>query len=214
MTTTRDRVTAAALTGLTTAAYYAVPDLTTSRAARGWLRAAFLVAGGAVHAWVSRDDIAEAREGWRDALAHLRDRAADGTAPGADSTAPGAGSGAEGTTPGADEPAPDAPAGSRLPAPARAAVAAAVGAAVLAGSVALTVAGERWLYRRAETRAAAGVRFAHVRQGLVLGTLSAALFALPDHGPDVTPDDDHAGADRPADARDDAGADGVEGDAA
>lgn len=50
------------------------------------------------------------------------------------------------------------------------------GAAV--GSAMITVGVERWLFRRGERRRASGVRFAHTRQGLVLGGLEAALTAL------------------------------------
>ena len=41
------------------------------------------------------------------------------------------------------------------------------------GSAVLTVAVERWLFRRGERRRAAGVRLAHTRQGLALGALEA-----------------------------------------
>ena len=41
------------------------------------------------------------------------------------------------------------------------------------GSAVVTVAVERWLFRRGERRRAAGVRFAHTRQGLALGALEA-----------------------------------------
>lgn len=46
-------------------------------------------------------------------------------------------------------------------------------AGVALGSAALTVAVERWLFRRGERRRAAGIRFAHTRQGLALGVLEA-----------------------------------------
>lgn len=52
-----------------------------------------------------------------------------------------------------------------------------LGGAVV-GSAVLTVAVERWLFRRGERRRARGVRFAHTRQGLLLGGLAAALDAL------------------------------------
>ena len=48
----------------------------------------------------------------------------------------------------------------------------------VAGSALVTLALERWLFRRGERRRASGVRFAHTRQGLVLGGLEAALIAL------------------------------------
>ena len=48
----------------------------------------------------------------------------------------------------------------------------------VAGSALVTLALERWLFRRGERRRASGVRFAHTRQGLALGGLEAALTAL------------------------------------
>ena len=53
-------------------------------------------------------------------------------------------------------------------------------AAALAGSVAVTVAFERWVFRRGEAHAAAGVRLAHTRTALVLGALTAAGALVPD----------------------------------
>ena len=46
------------------------------------------------------------------------------------------------------------------------------------GSAMITVGVERWLFRRGERRRAQGARFAHTRQGLVLGALEAGLTAL------------------------------------
>lgn len=46
------------------------------------------------------------------------------------------------------------------------------------GTVCLTVAVEKWLFRRGERRRAAGVRLAHTRQGLVIGALTGAASAL------------------------------------
>ncbi|MBO3095055.1 hypothetical protein [Cellulomonas dongxiuzhuiae] len=53
-------------------------------------------------------------------------------------------------------------------------------AVTVAGSVAATVAFERWVFRRGEARAAAGVRLAHTRTGLVLGALTAAGGLIPE----------------------------------
>ena len=50
----------------------------------------------------------------------------------------------------------------------------AVLAGAVLGSAVVTVAVERWLFRRGERRRAAGVRLAHTRQGLALGALEAA----------------------------------------
>ena len=49
----------------------------------------------------------------------------------------------------------------------------AVLAGAVLGSAVVTVAVERWLFRRGERRRAAGVRLAHTRQGLALGVLEA-----------------------------------------
>ena len=46
------------------------------------------------------------------------------------------------------------------------------------GSAMITVGVERWLFRRGEHRRAQGARFAHTRQGLVLGGLEAALTVV------------------------------------
>ena len=46
------------------------------------------------------------------------------------------------------------------------------------GTVCLTVAVEKWLFRRGERRRAAGVRLAHTRQGLVIGALTGAASAV------------------------------------
>ena len=54
----------------------------------------------------------------------------------------------------------------------------AVLAGAVLGSAVVTVAVERWLFRRGEARRAQGTRFAHTRQGLALGGLEAALTAL------------------------------------
>lgn len=54
----------------------------------------------------------------------------------------------------------------------------AVLAGTVLGSAVVTVAVERWLFRRGERRRAQGARFAHTRQGLALGGLEAALTVL------------------------------------
>lgn len=54
----------------------------------------------------------------------------------------------------------------------------AVLAGAVLGSAVVTVAVERWLFRRGERRRAQGVRFAHTRQGLVLGALEAAVTVV------------------------------------
>ena len=46
------------------------------------------------------------------------------------------------------------------------------------GSAMITVGVERWLFRRGERRRTQGARFAHTRQGLVLGGLEAAVTVV------------------------------------
>ncbi|MBO3086623.1 hypothetical protein [Cellulomonas fengjieae] len=178
MTTARARTTTALLTGLTTVAYYAVPDVARTRATRGWLKAACVAAGAAVA-------VPDARQAWTELQARRRRTAGeatnfdgrrfDGTALDgipvatenlAQSVLDNAG----------DGPAPSADA--RTVARGTAVVVAF--AVALAGSVAVTVAFERWVFRRGEAHAAAGVRLAHTRTGLVLGALTAAGALIPD----------------------------------
>ncbi|KGM02347.1 hypothetical protein, partial [Cellulomonas cellasea] len=84
--------------------------------------------------------------------------------------------------PGADGPGADDAAGadpSLSGASRRRLVALGVLAVAGAASVVGTVAAERWLFRRGEARAAAGVRFAHTRAAAVLGALTVALSLVP-----------------------------------
>ncbi|QCB95031.1 peptidase S9 [Cellulomonas shaoxiangyii] len=160
MTTARARTTTALLTGLTTAAYYAVPDVARTRAARGWLKAACVAAGAAVA-------LPDARQAWTELQARRRRTALDGIPVATENLAQSV-----------LDNAGDGPARS---ATARTVVRGAVVVAVaVAGSVAVTVAFERWVFRRGEARAAAGVRLAHTRTGLVLGALTAAGGLIPD----------------------------------
>lgn len=140
-TPTPSRALVAAVTGLGTAGYYAVPDLLASRTARGWARAACL----AVVAAASVPDARAARAAWSRAQA-------DGEAAGL----------------------PDA---LTMPLWGKVLAGTAVGG-LLAGVVRLVVVVERWVYRRGQTRAAAGRRLPHARDGLLLGALAAGL-ALP-----------------------------------
>lgn len=152
-TTPTSRAVTAVLTGLTTTAYYAVPDVARTRAARGWLKAACLVAGAAVAMPTSREGWQELRPTWKDE-------------PDATSSDDAAGDATDG--------------GSRA---GRAAVIG-VGVALLAAGTAGTVAFERWIYRRGEALAAAGVPFAHTRAALVLGVGSTLLALLPEPADD------------------------------
>lgn len=170
MTTARARTTTALLTGLTTAAYYAVPDVTSTRATRRWLKAACLAAGAAVA-------LPDARQAWTE-LHEARRRRTAGEATDFDGTAL---DGIPVATENLAQSVLDNVGGGPAPsAAARMVVRGAVVAVALAGSVAVTVAFERWVFRRGEARAAAGVRLAHTRTGLVLGALAAASALIPD----------------------------------
>jgi hypothetical protein len=59
------------------------------------------------------------------------------------------------------------------------AAAAGVVAVALAGTAAGAVAGERWMFRRGQRRAAAGKRFAHTGPALLYGALTAAAGLIP-----------------------------------
>lgn len=156
-TTTRKRVLTAVVAGVTATAYYAVPDFVPSRTARGWIKAGLLAAGAAA-TLPDREERAEMRAAWEDAMsARAARRAADGG-----STPDG------GTTP--DE------SPTSVPGP----VVVAAGVSLLAATTVASVAAERWLFRRGEARAAAGVRYPHTRTALVLGGLSLLLGLVPD----------------------------------
>jgi uncharacterized membrane protein len=66
-------------------------------------------------------------------------------------------------------------------------VLAAAGTAFVGVQLALTVAAERWVFRRGEARAAAGRRFAHSGPALLYGAVAAGLVIAADAIP--TPDD-------------------------
>lgn len=169
-TTTRKRVLTAVVAGATATAYYAVPDFVPSRTARGWIKAGLLAAGAAT-TLPDREERAQLRASWRDAMAaRAARRTADGTADSTDD-----GTSADGTT------TDDSP--SSVPVP----VVVAAGVGLLAATTVASVAAERWLFRRGEARAAAGVRYPHTRTALVLGGLSLLLGLVPD------PDDPRSG---------------------
>jgi len=146
-----------------------------TRTSRRWLRAACVAAGMAVA-------LPDARQSWTEMREARRLRAADdGT------TLDGArfdGTALDGT-PVATENLAQSVLGDledtlTPPVTAGTVVRGAVVVAVGIGSVVGAIAFERWLFRRGETRAATGVRFAHTRTGLVLGALTAAGALLPD----------------------------------
>lgn len=154
-------------------------DVTRTRATRGWMKAACVAAGAAVA-------VPDARQAWTEQRAARRRRTAgeatsfdgtsfDGTAldgiPVATENLPQSVLDNAG-----DGPVPSAGVRTFV----RGAVVVVALAAALAGSAAVTVAFERWVFRRGEAHAAAGVRLAHTRTGLVLGALTAASALIPD----------------------------------
>lgn len=163
-----------AITGLTTLAWYAVPDLVRPRWARALAKAGVLAGGvglGVALTAEGRSAVDGMRE-VRDELRDLRD---------ADESAAQDGEGAaQGTERGdrddnvlaADVALDDA---DRLPDPA---VAGTVAAGALALAVTIAVAGEKWAYRRGERWRAQGRRLPHTRVGLILGALAAVATAL------------------------------------
>ncbi|MFS0702055.1 hypothetical protein AB6N24_18960 [Cellulomonas sp. 179-A 4D5 NHS] len=186
MTTTRTapRVLTALASGLTTTAWYATPDVLTSRTARAWVKAGLVAASVAVELPQLRAELASRRAAAAAApdgrASTERSASADGSV-NADGTvgADGAG-GAPGTLGaeralGGDDVDPSRSRASRVRAVALGVLVAGVGVGSLAG----TVAAERWLFQRGEARAAAGVRFAHTRAAVVLGALTVALSLIP-----------------------------------
>ncbi|WP_265520242.1 hypothetical protein [Oerskovia flava] len=152
---------AIAITGLTTLAWYAVPDVVRHRGARALLKTGVLVAGGVL----STTSTIEGRRA-REAFGSLRE-----TLP-ADPTADPAVS-----VPEREEPDADTTGRGRETGPSPVAIGAAT-LGVVAGSVALAVAGEKWLYRRGERLRARGTRLPHTRVALASAVVAGALAAL------------------------------------
>jgi hypothetical protein len=180
-------VLAAAVAGVATTAYYATPDFIAGRTARGWAKAGLSVAILAA----SVPDFLAVRAATR-AEAEARAAAwAAGPVPDGEPASDG------GAAPGTEaEASDDLPANTlaptaedalarlaeqadELPGRTKAALAG-LGAGALLGSVALTVAAERWVYRRGEARAAAGKRWPHAAPAVLYGALAAAISLLPD----------------------------------
>ncbi|SFK47771.1 hypothetical protein SAMN05216467_3513 [Cellulomonas sp. KH9] len=184
MTTDRNRARDALVAGLTTAAYYAVPDVVSSRAARFWLKTALLGLGMTTMEGMptTRADWEAKRTSWREALAGVSSRDGAGDAhprsdadPDAAVSDPSdAGTTATDVLPGDGDDVTGRPSASQ-----RAAALGVVAVLVAAGTVG-PVAFERWVYRRGEARAAAGVRFPHTRTGVVMGVLAAAGAFIPE----------------------------------
>ncbi|MEG3616236.1 hypothetical protein [Isoptericola haloaureus] len=155
---TRPDLGAVAVSGLATCAWYAVPDVVPGRGRRALVKTAVLLTGITL-------GVAVTREG-RQARSGLRAAQRDDPASRHDADAPA----------GVPDEATDVPADDATAVPPSVAVAVLGTGLVLTGV--LTVAGERWLYRRAEAMRARGVRAPHTRVGLVMGGVAAALAAL------------------------------------
>lgn len=155
------RVRPALLTGALAVAYYASPDIVRSRTLRGVVKTTLVTGITAL----SIDD-------WR------RERAAEAARVDA---------AAEAEPDVVDEKhVPSAELIRRIPAGKGAALAAVAGGA-MAASIVVTVAAERWIHRRGETRMASGARLPHTVPALLWGGIAAALTLIP------TPEDsEHA----------------------
>ena len=163
---------ALAIAGVSTLAWYAVPDVVRPRWARGLAKATVGTACLALTLTSTRDG-QDAREGVRSVRDAVR-AAAEGTA--GDEAA---GDGVEAGSPGGvreDNAYAPAHGDEPLPVPPGVLVAGALGGTALA--VTLVVAGEKWLYRRGERLRARGVRLPHTRVGLAMGVVAAALAAV------------------------------------
>jgi hypothetical protein len=172
------RALAATVAGVATTAYYATPDLIGSRTVRGWVKAGLsaVILASSVPDFLASRAAARAEAEARAAALAAEDAPADeaGTADDGrdvpDNTlATTAEDALERMAEQADE----------LPGRAKA-VLAGLGAGVLLGSAALTVALEKWVYRKGEARAAAGKRWPHAGPAVLYGALSAAVALLPD----------------------------------
>ncbi|SIP91120.1 hypothetical protein SAMN05518682_0456 [Cellulosimicrobium aquatile] len=154
-----------AIAGLSTVAWYAVPDVVRPRWARALLKTAVATAA-VVLTFTSTTEGTEAREGLRS----LRDAAREADADETDAEpeiATADGAPREDNTWATDDDATPVPAG----------VVVAGAAAGLALASTLVVAGEKWVYRRGERLRERGVRLPHTRVGLVVGALAVALAA-------------------------------------
>ncbi|MBO0919420.1 hypothetical protein J1G42_01080 [Cellulomonas sp. zg-ZUI222] len=186
-TTDRNRARDALVAGLTTTAYYAVPDVVSSRAARFWLKTALLGLGMTTMEAMptTRAGWEEKRTSWREALAGVSSRdgagdvldaqpRSDADPDAAVSDPSDAGTAGIDVLPGHEDGLTGRPSASQR------AAAVGVAAVLVVVATAGTVAFERWVYRRGQARAAAGVRFAHTRTGVVMGVLAAAGALVPE----------------------------------
>ncbi|MFE6968703.1 hypothetical protein [Isoptericola sp. NPDC057653] len=158
-----------AITGLTTLAWYAVPDVVGPRWARALTKAGVLAGGVALGMAVTQEG-RSALDGVREVRDELRDLEGPGAAPVVDGAVEDAERDdnvlvGDGGLDGAD------------PLPDPAVVGVAVGAAVVVAAV-VAVAAEKWAYRRGERWRERGLALPHTRVGLLLGAAAAAATAL------------------------------------
>lgn len=158
------RILSALVSGIGTAAYYATPDVISSRTARAWAKTGIgvmITAASIPELLAMREDLAEKKAAGQPE----RDAAADAASAGTDSSS--AESADESIQGFAD-----------LSTRAKVAMGGAFGA-VLAVSCIPVVLAEKWAFRHGEARAAAGKPLAHTRPALVYGLLAAALTLVP-----------------------------------
>ncbi|MFP3713525.1 hypothetical protein [Puerhibacterium sp. TATVAM-FAB25] len=190
------RALSATVAGVATTAYYATPDFIASRTARGWTKAGLsaVILASSVPDFLAARAAARAEAEARAAAWATEDALEDGLEDGTDEVTDGAGAAdaADRADAGLED-VPDntlaptaedvlermAEQADELPGRAKAALAG-LGAGVVLGSAALTVALERWVYRKGEARAAAGKRWPHSGPAVLYGALAAAVALLPD----------------------------------
>ena len=154
-----------AITGLTTLAWYAVPDVVEPRWARALAKAGVL-AGGLALGLAATSEGRAAVDGVRGVRDELRDlRAAE----------EGDGQGDAGAEDEDNVLLADPDGADPVPDPV---VVGAAAAGVVALVATVAVAGEKWAYRRGERWRERGLRLPHTRVGVVLGALAAAVTAL------------------------------------
>ncbi|MFE5310055.1 hypothetical protein [Isoptericola sp. NPDC056605] len=186
-----------AITGLTTLAWYAVPDVVRPRWARALAKVGVL-AGGLGLGMALTSEGRSAVDGMREVRDELRDlRDADENAAGENASEPDEGiapaDGRDAREPDDNVLAADVALDGADPLPGPGVAGAAV-AGALALAVTIAVAGEKWAYRRGERWRAQGRRLPHTRVGLILGALAAVATALDPSISMVPPVEDEAPA--------------------
>ncbi|MGW8568287.1 hypothetical protein [Isoptericola sp. NPDC055881] len=162
------------ITGLTTLAWYAVPDVVGPRWARALTKAGVLAAGVALGV-AATDEGRSALVGAREVRDELRGLRELGDGDGVDETDPARAVRDDNVLLDEADGAPDLGDADPLPA---LTVVAGVAAGAVAVVAAVAVAGEKWAYRRGERWRARGLRLPHTRVGLLLGAAAAVATAV------------------------------------